>query len=133
MGIAFTAPAAPGHHQTVTGVKQLPQQISGIRIKDQGARRNRDDEGGTAFALTVLFSAGLTARGLKEAAPPEVGQSAGMFVGFQHHVPAGSAVAAVRTAPGLEAGPLEAYTTGTAVSAPDGDLRLIRKGSQAMG
>ena len=56
-----------------------------------------------------------------------------MFGGFQDDITAGPAIAAVGATPGLETGPLEAYTTGAAVPAPDGDFGLVRKGSQAMG
>ena len=56
-----------------------------------------------------------------------------MAGGFEDHVPAPAAVAAVGTAPGLVAGPAEAYAAGAAGSALDRDLRLIREGFQVAG
>lgn len=48
-------------------------------------------------------------------------------------VPAAAAVAAVGTAPGLEAGTAETHTAGAASSGLDGDFRLIGKGFQVTG
>jgi hypothetical protein len=133
VGIALAAPAAFGHEHTVAGSEQLPEKIAGVGVENESAGRDSNEEGGAAFAEAVLFAAGATVVSLEEAASAEVGQSAGVLGSFQDYITAGPAVAAVGATPGLEGGPVETYTTGAAVPAPDGDFRLIRKGSQAMG
>jgi hypothetical protein len=133
VGIALAAPAAFGHEHTVTGSEQLPEKIAGVGVENEGAGWDSNEEEGAALASAVLLAAGLAVVGLEEPASAEVDQGAGVFRGFQDHITARPAVAAVGAAPGLGRGGVEAYTTGAAVSAPDGDVRLIRKGSQAMG
>ena len=71
--------------------------------------------------------------GLEDMAPAKIGEGAFVAGGLEDHVPAPATVAAVGTAPGLVAGPAEAYAAGAAGSALDRDLRLIREVFQLAG
>ena len=133
MGVAFTAPAPFGGHQTVAVGHKLFDEFPRRLIVYQGAQRDADDQRATDFAGAVLAVAGLAVVGLEEVAPAKIAEGAFVAGGLEDHVTAPAAVAAIGTAPGLVAGSAEAYAAGAAAAAMDRDLRLIGKGFQVAG
>ena len=133
MGVAFAAPAALGQDETLSRIEEVCQELPGVGVKDPGAQGNPDDQGRAAFAVAILALPPAAGWGLEEAAAPEFAQSAQGGGGLQHHISAGAAVTAVRSAPGLEPGSLETDTARSAVAGPCGDLYLIGKGLQIGG
>jgi len=133
MGVAFAAPPAFGHQQTLSGLQEFAQQFSGFVIINEGAQGHVDDEGRGVPAVAVLALAPAAFVRLENFAPFKVNQGASAGRGFQNDIAAFAAVTAVGPALGPVPRPQETDATGSTGAAPDGDLRLIGKGFQAGG
>ena len=123
------APAAPAlcHHQALAGFDQVAQQLAGLRIIDQGARRNRNDQVFGPSPGHIIRPALSAIIGDEAALVAEGGQRVERGHHLQDHIAAAPAVTAIWTAAGDIFLAVEMDHSIAAFAGPDVNLSFIYK------
>ena len=124
-GIPPASPAAPGDDEPLIVLGKVSEEVSGFSVPDDCPHGHWEDEVRRASAFLVFSFSVLASFGVVKVAVTKIEEGGKLAVGLQDHVPAFSAVAAVRASPGNVFLTAKADATVSSVSGLDEDFGFI--------